>query len=258
MATALQVSPSPWLEVTLGQGIGVPVAIGGELTPEALIGAYRRGMFCQPRSSAAAIAYNETVYGPDVQAGHIPVIAGRGNPYGILWWSPQDRYVIPVGSLRIGRTLRRTIRACPWKTTMNTAFDAVIAGCRGEREPRWLTDEMVAVLGTLHAMGWTKTVEVWEGSELVGGLFGCAVGQVFIMESAFHARPDAAKVAITDVERRAAAAGFTVLDAQVRTDYTVRMGAHPIPRGEFLSKLGAVGERGPLDGNAREAHTLIG
>ena len=246
----------PWADVELGSGIGVPAVIGGELTPQALQGAYRRGLFCQPRCAPEQIARNEAMYGPDVRAGHIPVLPGSGSPYATLWWYPSARYVIPADGIRIGRTLRRTIRNSGWTTTLDADFDGVIAGCRGDREPRWITDELVAVQRALRDAGWTRTIEVWDGGQLIGGLYGCIVGRAFILDSAFRLRPDAAKVAIAAAGHRAAAGGFALLDAQVRTEYTVRMGASPMPRADYLAELRRRADPGTLPGGVLPAASL--
>ena len=228
----------PWAGVELGFGLGAPVAIGGELTPERLLAGYHRALFCQSRTDPGEIESNRALYGPDVRAGDIAVLPGDADPYSLLWWSPDVRYVMRVDEVHLGRTSRRTLRASSWTTTVDTDFDAVIAGCRGDREPRWITDELVAALRVLHDRGWVRTVEVWDGGRLVGGLFGCALDGVFVMDSAFHVEPEAAKAAIADLARRAAPGGTTLMDAQVKTDYTVRMGAHALPRHEYLDSIG--------------------
>jgi leucyl/phenylalanyl-tRNA--protein transferase len=227
----------PWTDVPLGAGLGVPVAIGGDLTPGALLGAHRRGVFCQPRCDRTEIARDEATYGPDVNAGDILILPGPGNPFATLWWSPTIRYIIPVGRLHVSRSLRKSIRARDWTTTLDADFDGVIAGCRGDREPRWITDELVAALRELKEAGWVHTIEVWDANQLIGGLFGCAVGSVFIMESAFHRTADAAKVAIVDLARRAGPSGITLLDTEVKSDYTLRLGALPMPRKDYLIEL---------------------
>ena len=257
MATIASKASDPWSDIELGPAIGVPAAIGGELTPRTLMAAYHRGLLCQPRSDPAEISRNEVAYGPDVRAGHIPVLPGPGNPYALLWWSPHDRYVIPAGRLHIGRTLRRAIRDCGWTTTVDADFAGVMAGCRGHREPRWLTDELIAVHDELRDQGTTRTVEVWEGSRLIGGLFGRSLGKVFIMDSAFHAKPHASKVAIADLGARAAQAGYALLDAQVKTEYTVQLGAIPVPSHEYLAQLGQA-DPGVIDTRARAAYSLLG
>lgn len=228
----------PWNEIHLGEGLGVPVAIGGELTPGALAGAHRRAIFCMPRSDERQIAENESLYGPDVAAGDIPLLPSDDNPYRLLWWSPAVRYVIFPGALRIGRSARRSIRCSAWTTTLDQYFDGVMTGCRDGREPRWMTDELIQALSALAYAGYVHTVEVWEASELVGGVFGFSAGGVLVMESMFHRRPDAAKIAVVDMAVRAADAGYSLLDTEVKSDYTVRMGAVPLPRADYLKHIG--------------------
>jgi len=247
----------PWKDLATGPGLGVPVAIGGTITPGSLLGAYRRGLFCQPRTAPEQIELNRSLYGPDVSAGDIPVLPCEGDPYSILWWSPSTRYVIPVAEVRLGRTSRRALRTRDWTTTVDRDFEGVIAACRGDREPRWITDELVAALRGLRDEGWIRTVEVWDGSRLVGGLFGCAVGGVFIMDSAFHAEPEAAKVAIADLARRVGANGIALLDTQVRTEYTVRMGSRELPRHDYLTHLAAGQRPGFVEPGIGHARDLV-
>lgn len=213
------------------------MAIGGEVTAPAVLGAYRRGIFCQPRNSSRDIAANHKLYGPDVVAGDVPVLPGNGNPYAILWWRPASRFVIPVGHLHIGRTLGKTLARNNWTTTVDTDVQRVITACRAGREPCWLTDELVAALIVLSDYGWIHSLEVRDGDELIGGLFGCAFEQVFVMDSAFRTRPDAVKVAIVDLAARARDCGIALLDAQVRSEYTIRLGAVSIDRAEYMRCL---------------------
>ena len=121
-----------------------------------------------------------------------------------------------------------------------------------------MTGELIHALRVLAAAGWVHTVEVCDGSQLIGGLFGCAVGSVFIMESAFHRKPDAAKVAIADLASRVAGGGGTLLDTEVKSDYTVRMGAFPMPREEYLAHLRARRGPGTVRSGRRSAHDLLG
>ncbi|HEY3871337.1 MAG TPA: hypothetical protein VGM10_23455 [Actinocrinis sp.] len=250
-------STDPWADVELGFGLGAPVAIGGRLTPERLLAGYHRALFCQSRTDAGEIETNRALYGPDVRAGDITVLPGDADPYSLLWWSPEVRYVMRVDEVCLGRTSRRTLRTSTWTTTVDADFDGVIAGCRGDREPCWITDELVAALRVLRNRGWVRTVEVWDGDRLVGGLFGCALDGVFVMDSAFHVEPEAAKAAIADLARRLAPGGTTLMDAQVKTDYTVRMGAHAMPRHEYLDCIGTSRASGALVGGTHAVRDLV-
>jgi leucyl/phenylalanyl-tRNA---protein transferase len=257
MSLLTHVSTDPWLGTELGSGLGAPAAVGGQITAGSLLGAYRRGIFCQPRTDPGQIALNHTLYAPDVDAGDIPVLPGDGNPYATLWWSPPVRYVIPVDDVHLGRSSRRTLRGSVWTTSMDTDFDGVITACRGEREPRWITDELVNALRQLWEARWVRTIEVWNGSHLVGGLFGCALAGVFIMDSAFHTEPEAAKVAIADLGRRACAGNISLLDTQVRTEYTVRMGAREMHRAEYLRRLDVHGGQGQVEAGIGRAQDVL-
>lgn len=233
-----QAQPDPWQGLDLGPGGGVPVAIGGEVSAPAVLGAYRRGIFCQPRTEPGEIAANRRLYEPDVAAGYIAVLPGEDDPYATLWWSPATRFVLPADQLHIGRTLRRTLARNGWTTTVDWDVRRVIGACRTGREPCWLTDGLVSALGVLSDHGWIRSVEVWDGDDLIGGLFGCAFEHVFVMDSAFRTRSDAAKVAIVDLARRASHCGIALLDAQVRSEYTDRFGAVSMTRAEYVRQLG--------------------
>ncbi|MEV3853179.1 leucyl/phenylalanyl-tRNA--protein transferase [Streptomyces sp. NPDC050095] len=228
---------TPWDHAPLGSGLGVPVAVGGDLTAESVLAAHLRGVFCLPRSETSDIADNEATYAPDVEAGDIRLLPCASNPYSILWWSPHMRYVIPTAELALGRTTRQALRPRPWTTTVNADFDGVLNACRGTRRPRWITEPLMSSLRELRQDGWAKSIEVWDGDQLVGGLFGLALNRVFVMSSAFHRQPNAAKAAMADLARRTAAGNIRLLDAQVRTEYTVRLGSRAIPRAEYLQWL---------------------
>lgn len=214
-------------------------------------------MFCQPRSDQDEIARNKATYAPDVRAGDIAVLPGSGNPYATLWWSPPVRYVIPVSQVHLSRSLRRTIRTRDWVTTLDTDFDGVIAGCRAGREPCWITDELVTALRPLKDAGWVHTVEVWDDDHLIGGMYGFAIGGVFIGESAFHREPDAAKVAITDMASRARACGMTLFDTEIKSAYTVQLGADPMLRADYLTHLERLTAAAAIHTGRRHARHLL-
>jgi leucyl/phenylalanyl-tRNA--protein transferase len=251
----------PWQFLELSAGGGVPVAIGGSLSPDAILSACYRGVFCAPTDDLEQIAANEKTYAPDVRAGDVLLLPGTesrpGAAYGVLWWLPRERYVIPVDEIAVSRSLRRTIRAVELITTVDRAFEDVITSCAHGRTPRWITAEFADAVRVLHGRGWARSVEVWEHGRLVGGLFGFALQHVFVMLSAFHRRPDAAKVAIADLARRVSGGGITLLDAEVRTEYTVRLGARPMPRDEYVCRIGARGVHGEVAGGERPAAYLL-
>jgi len=188
--------------------------VGGDLSPERLLLAYRSGIFPW---------YDE------------------GLP--ILWHSPDPRCVIPVDKLHVGRSLRRTIAKGVYEVRYDTAFEQVIRACksvpRAGQDGTWITDEMEGAYVQLHRLGFAHSVEAWEreSGELAGGLYGVSLGRMFFGESMFARRPDASKVALVTVASRLAGWGFRIMDAQVPTPHTLAMGAVEWPRAKFLEVL---------------------
>jgi leucyl/phenylalanyl-tRNA--protein transferase len=187
------------------------LAAGGDLSPARLLAAYRRGIF--PWFST-------------------------GQP--ILWWSPDPRAVLFPAQLRITRSLAKSIRNKGFETRLDTAFAEVISAC-GSNELRpggtWLSPQMRLAYQRLHVMGYAHSVETWRAGQLVGGLYGVALGQVFFGESMFSIERDASKVALarlcTELETR----DFRVIDCQMATAHLLSMGAQLIPRSEFIQLL---------------------
>lgn len=188
-----------------------PLAYGDDLEPGTLIDAYAHGIFPWPAD---------------------------GDVY---WWSPDPRAVIPLDGVRVSRSLRSALRSGRFRTTADTAFDAVVAGCAdrpGEGESTWITPAMRAAYGSLHALGMAHCVEVWDpDGGLVGGLYGVAVGSAFMGESMFHRVTDASKVALVDTARRLRQGGFTLFDAQLPTAHLTSLGAVNVPRADYLELL---------------------
>jgi leucyl/phenylalanyl-tRNA---protein transferase len=123
---------------------------------------------------------------------------------------------------------------------LDRAFDAVMQACAetaGDRPSTWITGDFVRAYGELHRMGHAHSVEVWEGEQLVGGLYGVALGGFFGGESMFHRRTDASKAAVAHLIERLRASGFALLDAQVPTPHLSRLGAIAIPRADYLARL---------------------
>ena len=187
------------------------VAVGADLDPSTVLAAYRQGLFSMHLAS-----------GP------------------LAWWSPDPRGVLPLESLRISRSLRSSCRR--YTCTLDADFAGVMTGCReGRTDGAWITDEFIATYTRLHELGWAHSVEVWDDTDLVGGLYGIEVGGLFAGESMFHRARDASKVALVDlVTRLAAAPGPSterLLDVQWRTDHLGSLGAREIPRRDYLDRL---------------------
>jgi leucyl/phenylalanyl-tRNA--protein transferase len=185
------------------------VAVGGDLRPERLLQAYRAGVFPW---------------------------YGEGEP--ICWWSPDPRAIFELDGLHISGRLKRTLRAGRFQLSIDRAFVEVIEGCaRGRAEGTWITAEMIAAYTALHRRGYAHSIEVWSGEELAGGLYGVAVGGLFAAESMFSRRRDASKIALVHLVDRLRRRGFQLLDIQLLTEHTARLGAIEIPRTEYLARV---------------------
>lgn len=197
---------------------GDVVAVGGDLEPGTILQAYRRGMF--PMNL------------PD---GHLG------------WWSPVDRAVIPLDGLKVSRSLRQSTRR--YFVSVDEDFDAVIQGCaEADRPNGWITDEIVDAYTQLHRLGWAHSVEVWDlDRELVGGLYGVAVGGLFAGESMFHLTRDASKVALVHLVV-VMNQGGRLLDVQWQSPHLESLGAVVIGRDEYLRRLpGALAVPSPFE-----------
>jgi leucyl/phenylalanyl-tRNA---protein transferase len=209
--------PSRWrFPDPVGAGEDGLVGIGADLEPATLVDAYRRGIFPWPHPGAP-----------------------------LPWFSPDPRGVIPLDGVRQARSLRARLRNSGWETTVDRAFAAVLAGCADRPENlrsggTWITGPMRAAYQRLHDLGHAHSLEVWDGGELVGGLYGVGVGGVFTGESMFHLASDASKVALVDLAARLVEAGGCLIDVQMVTPHLASLGARDLPRAEFLDLLARV------------------
>lgn len=186
---------------------GDVVAVGGDLAPGTILHAYRRGMFPMNLPDGA-----------------------------LAWWSPVERAVIPITGLRVTRSLRQSMRR--YMVSVDEDFDAVIRSCAEIDRPNgWITEEFVDAYSQLYEMGWAHSIEVWDRDRnLVGGLYGLAIGGLFAGESMFHLSRDASKVALFHlvvVMNR----GGTLLDVQWSTPHLESLGAVVLGRDEYLRRL---------------------
>lgn len=188
------------------------VAIEGDLSPERLMLAYRSGIFPW---------YSD------------------GEP--IVWWSPDPRFVLFPESLRISRSMSRVLKKGEFKVTFNQDFEGVITECkritREGQEGTWITDEMREAYVRLHELGYAKSIEVWKADELVGGMYGIDLGNVFCGESMFSKVSNASKVGLIHFMQKFKEEGGILLDCQVHSDHMASMGAEEIERARFLSYL---------------------
>ncbi len=185
------------------------VGIGADLEPGTILAGYRRGLF--------------------------PMRISRGGP--LAWWSPDPRGILPLRRLRVSKSLARSSRR--FEIRVDTAFSDVIRACADPSRPDgWIDATFVVAYEKLHRLGWAHSVETWSADgELVGGLYGVAIGGYFSGESMFHHATDASKVALVALVERLKAAGSTLLDVQWATNHLRGLGVVEIPRADYLGQL---------------------
>ena len=235
-----------------------PVAFCADLSPASVLGAYQRGIFPLPAADEYARTINEIRYEDRVAAGVIGVVGPASqDPYRVAWWSPDPRPVIGVAGLHVGRNARKQLRRGRAWTTADHAFARVAEECRTGREPRWLTDALLAAMSGLHARGWAHSIEVWQDDELIGGAIGVGIGAVLSGDSLFSRRPGAARIAVADMAARLAEAGGELIDAQWDSPFLRSLGALPMARGDYLARLDRAAGRLALPGERLPARRLI-
>ena len=160
------------------------------------------------------------------------------------WYSPQDRGVLPFDQFHIPRRLSRVLRQCRLQTTINQDFHQVILACasRPDNAGNWIDDEIIESYCALHEAGHAHSVEVWNETTLVGGLYGVSIRGAFFGESMFHAQTDASKVALCELVDRLQVKQYRLLDIQWLTRHLARFGAVEISRREYLLRLAAAME----------------
>ena len=187
------------------------LAAGGDLTPDRLLYAYHRGVFPWFDS---------------------------GQP--ILWWSPAPRCVMLPQSFHIARRLRRSIQNSPMAFSFNQAFSAIVKACAADRigqNGTWITDEMIEAYSTLHDQGWAHSVEIWKDDEIVGGLYGLAIGKAYFGESMFSQVSNASKIAMWSLCQLLVHHQFEIIDCQVVSPHLMSLGATLMPRLAFVALL---------------------
>jgi leucyl/phenylalanyl-tRNA--protein transferase len=185
------------------------------LTPELLLRAYAAGIF--PMA--------ETADDPDV-----------------FWVDPEQRGILPLDGFHLPRRLARTLRQDVFDVRCDAAFEAVVRGCAEptpERPKTWINEEIVRLYAALHRLGFAHSVETWRGGELVGGLYGVALGAAFFGESMYSRVTDASKVALTQLVARLRLGGFRLLDTQFVTEHLQQFGAIEISRAQYHRRLTA-------------------
>jgi leucyl/phenylalanyl-tRNA---protein transferase len=178
-------------------------AIGADLEPGTLLAAYRLGLFPMPVEES------------------------------LVWWSPEERAVVPVAGFQASRSVRRAARG--YEIRVDTAFGEVIRGCADPRRPHgWIDEDFVAAYTRLHELGWAHSVEAWDEQGLAGGLYGVGIGGLFAAESKFFRRTGASKAALLGLMALLQeAGGERLLDVQWATPHLLSLGAVEVPRAEY-------------------------
>ncbi|GHE03503.1 leucyl/phenylalanyl-tRNA--protein transferase [Defluviimonas sp. 20V17] len=179
------------------------------LTPEMLLNAYAIGIF--------------------------PMAQSRDSTE-LQWIDPRQRGIFPMQNFHISRSLRRKILRRPFQITADTDFAGVMAGC-ADRPETWINPEIETLTRALHRAGHAHSLEVWDGAELVGGVYGVTLGAAFFGESMFSRRPDGSKIALAYLMHRLRVGGFTLFDTQFLTDHLASLGAIEIPRAAYRTLL---------------------
>ena len=167
-------------------------------------------------------------------AGYFPMADGRSGEIG--WYSPDPRGIIDLDTFHAPRRLMRTVRSGRIDVRFDTAFEDVIRACAG-RDETWLSEELIATYLELWELGFAHSTESWSNGELVGGLYGIAIGGAFFGESMFSRQTDTSKIALVALVDRLRERGFTLLDTQFITEHLATFGASEIPRVEYLRRL---------------------
>nr|WP_211372164.1 leucyl/phenylalanyl-tRNA--protein transferase [Allomuricauda olearia] len=188
------------------------LAVGGDLSMERLLLAYKSGIF--PWFNDDAL---------------------------ILWWSPDPRMVLFPNKIKVSKSMRKVLRDGKLQLTQNTCFSEVLEYCanmeRKGQEGTWITPKMKSAYIDLHKKGWAKSYEVWEDGVLVGGLYGLDLGHVFCGESMFSLKPNTSKFAFVKMAQELQEKNYHLIDCQVHTDHLESLGAELIPRKQFVEIL---------------------
>lgn len=183
------------------------VAVGGGLSVDWLLTAYKSGIF--PWSG-----------------------------YPVTWWSPDPRAILPFENLHISKSLARFLKKNPFRITVDKAFETVMRECgKRRKEGTWITEDLIVAYTNLHRFGNAHSLECWAGDDLVGGIYGVSIGGYFSAESMFHKVDNASKVALVKLMERLKEHGYELVDIQMLTPITEKMGGKLISRSEFLKKL---------------------
>lgn len=204
-------TPFPSVTDALREPNGL-LAVGGDLSTERLLAAYRHGIFPW---------YSE------------------GDP--VLWWSPDPRMVLFPHELHVSRSMAKRLRKADYEIRYDSAFREVMLACsdtpRPNQDGTWITQEVIEGYCRLHDLGYAHSVETWIDGKLAGGVYGVAIGRMFYGESMFHHVTDASKLAFVHLVQRLRQEGYSMMDCQMKTSHLASLGAYEISREEFSQRL---------------------
>jgi len=234
-----------------------PVAFGGEVGLSGLLHGYRNGLLAMPTLDDEVAAGFGELYQQDINDGLIALFDGPPQfTHHIPWWSPNPRPLIAVGELHLDRRTREFLRVDRgWTASCDTAFERVVTECARGRKPQWITDDLAAGFAMLHAEQLAHSVEIWDGDNLIGGLFGVRVGTVFSLDSMFYRTSHASKAALWDLQQRLAATDVKFIDVQWDSPHWRRHGAQLVSRERYLAILGTPSSEPALITEKRAVHT---
>ena len=197
------------------------LAAGGDLSASRLLSAYRQGIF--------------PWFNP-------------GEP--IMWWSPDPRTILIPSKFKASRSLTKILRSDTFEVRFDTAFEQVMRACstpRNEQQGTWISEEMIAAYSKLHQLGYAHSVEVWMSEKIVGGLYGVSIGRMFYGESMFSRVSNASKIALAYLAKQLERWQFGMIDCQMHTLHLATLGAHEMPRSEFIVQLQKLVHCEPID-----------
>ncbi|SFJ02888.1 leucyl/phenylalanyl-tRNA--protein transferase [Streptosporangium canum] len=242
--TAGALSPELWQRLLAeGRGLTSPLVLGGRLEAQVLLDAYTSGVFPEPCVRETTKAMMREKHADELASGIIPEFPGGPSGDEVWWQSPDPRGVFTVdGPWKPRRHLRRLMRECGWRSTVDQRLREVMLSCR-RHDTSWITDDMVDAFEELHRRGRAHSLEIWEGDELIGGLYGLQVGGVLMAESLFHRREGVWKVALLDIVVRFFDGGGALVDCQYPGPHLIPRGVQPVSRAEYLRILGRERDR---------------
>lgn len=201
------------------------------ITPELLLKAYRAGIFPMGETRDSKKLY---------------------------WFMPEERALLPIKDLHVSRSLYKKIMKFPYRITFNSDFEKVINACADTRKTTWINDEIIHLYTELHNRGYAHSVEAWYEDNLVGGLYGVAIGAAFFGESMFSTMADASKISLVYLAARLSGRGFDFLDAQFVNEHLVQFGVYEVPQEEYLKMLERAVDKKTIFDDRHQSSSIAG